>query len=155
VKFLADAMLGSLARWLRILGYDTELAADKSDTAILGQAAKERRILLTRDRELYGRALGKKMRAFLITSPYVNDQLGKTISEFSLKLSGFPSRTLCPVCNGRLGEKGRKGMEGKVPKDVYERDRTFWLCSNCGKSYWRGSHWGRIRKKVSELAGKR
>ncbi len=151
MRFLADAMLGSLARWLRILGYDTELAGEKTDTAVLQQAAKEKRILLTRDRELYGRALGKKMAALLVTGPHVDGQLRKTISEFSLELSGFPSRTLCPVCNGGLEEKTREEMKGKIPEDVCLRDDVFWLCGKCGKSYWRGSHWGRIQKKVAEL----
>lgn len=154
MRFLADAMLGSLARWLRILGYDTELVTDKSDTAVLAIAAKEKRILLTRDKELYGRASLKKTRAFLVKSPYVSEQLEGTVHEFSLELSGFPSRTLCPVCNGRLDEKTKEEMKGKIPEDVYLRDDVFWLCGKCGKSYWRGSHWGRIKKKIDGLAGK-
>jgi uncharacterized protein with PIN domain len=133
IKFFCDAMLGKLGRWLRILGYDT-LVADKctSDTTILLICRIDNRYLLTRDKELgrYG---------VYIDSQNLAEQLSQVFSLFNLKIKS----PRCPLCNSEL-----------VPAEHPLGFKNTFQCLLCGKYYWRGSHWKRIMKTISETYNK-
>ncbi|MDI3502447.1 MAG: uncharacterized protein PWR13_803 [Archaeoglobi archaeon] len=128
-KFVADEMLGKLARWMRIFGCD--VSEVRGDDELL-EEAKKGRILLTRDRELYRRALLMKLDAYLLSSDELEEQLFEVFSNFNLR-TDEPER--CTVCNGLLEE-----VEG-------ER----WRCRECGKEYWIGSHWKGIEERRRRL----
>ncbi len=133
-RFIADEMLGRLARYLRILGYDTEYARDTDDEAIRARADSERRILLTRDRELARRTPG----AILLRSPRLAEQLAEVRRR--LPRIGFAPRfDRCTVCNGEL-----------APAEGEERG-SIYACRRCGQRYWEGSHTRRIREFLGHL----
>ncbi len=128
MKFLCDFMLSRLGRWLRILGYDTKIATGKDDDKLLEELAElEGRVLLTKD---------KNVKGFLIRSDELLDQLVEVFSRFGLE-PGFPEKSRCSVCNGEL-----------------ERILDKWRCKQCGKVYWEGSHWLRIKETVELLKKK-
>ncbi len=151
-RFLADAMLGSLARWLRMLGYDTLYAGSLSDYSILEMLGRDDgRILLTRDRGLCRRALNKGYRCILLREFSVEDDLYILARKLKLELRVDPSRSRCPVCNAPLREARREEVEGKVPPSILRLHDKFWICTGCGKVYWRGGHWRGIEEVLKRV----
>jgi len=145
MKFVADIMLGRLARWMRLLGFDV-LYPDTSDDKELLNFADER-IILTRDKDL-----GKKKNVLLIKSVNVNEQLNQVINELNLKISRPLSR--CSVCNQILAEVEKSSVKALVPERIYNNHDTFWRCPDCNRIYWKGSHYDKIMDTVSRLKSK-
>ena len=145
-RFLADEMLGTLARWLRMMGYDTEYGRGLLDGELLELASVEDRVLLTRDRQLAERA---GSRALLIISVVLDEQLEQVVSAFGLRADRPMTR--CTVCNAGLEAAGADAVAGKVPERVLELRHEFFVCPRCGKIYWRGTHWDRIEKTMERL----
>jgi uncharacterized protein with PIN domain len=145
-KFVADAMLGSLARKLRAFGFDTSYFKEGKDSDLLELASNDRRVILTSDRALAQMANRRGVRALLV--------VGKTDSQriSSVKTGavteGFrlvPGVSRCSVCNGPLVKKARSDVDGEVPPSVQRRHRDFYTCVDCGRFYWRGAHWKKLR----------
>ena len=149
-SFLVDGMLGSLNRWLRICGYETEFSGDASDEEILERGRERGLILLTRDRMLFREAGRSGVDAFLVGGGSDEERLASVAREYCLVLDPVMAR--CTICGGRLEEAPRDEIAGEVPRDSLEAYDEFWRCSGCGKVYWRGSHWMKIVKKVSEAS---
>jgi uncharacterized protein with PIN domain len=148
-RFLCDHMLGSLARWLRFLGYDTLYPEAMDDTAVLRVAREDGRILLTRDKELASRA-GPSGR--LVRSEVLDEQLADIRDAFGLDLSGEGLLSRCSLCNAVLAEIDRSGAEkAGLPAAIAKRHGRFWHCPGCCKLYWPGSHYERIMDKIGEL----
>lgn len=145
-RYLADVMLGRLARWLRALGYDTRYEPALDDAALAELARREDRILLTRDVELTRR---RKLRAFLIHDDKVMQQLRQVMAAFGLNTT--TAFTRCIECNAELVAIGREDAASLVPPYVFKTQAQFRQCPRCGKVYWRGSHWMRMQNVVREL----
>jgi uncharacterized protein with PIN domain len=145
MRIYADAMLSRMGRWLRMLGFDTEIAdVEMSDENVIKAAGK--RTLITRDKLLYQRAKSRGLSAYYIHSRSAREQLHEFFSMAGVE-TRFPENTRCSLCNGQLTLVGRG--ETDAPKNV--RSERFWKCDECGKSYWQGSHWDKISKIAEEL----
>ncbi len=142
-------MLGSLARWLRIGGYDTEYVKDTPDDSLLDQAERQGRILVTRDEVLAERARKRGIRYILLESGSDEGALVRIASELGITYD--PTSSRCPKCNGVLKSIPKAEVEGKIPEGTYRVVDEYWRCEVCGSFYWRGSHWLRI---VETLGGK-
>jgi len=151
-KFLADGMLGDLARWLRMLGYDVKYEAEMSDEELLAEAARSGRILLTGDVELYRRASRKALKVFLAEVGDRNSALRRLNQRFGVRLTLNPKLSRCPLCNTPLTPVGRREVSAMVPPAVLRRKRRFWVCRGCGKVYWRGSHWDKIKEVLRKVS---
>ena len=149
-SFLVDGMLGSLNRWLRICGYETEFSGDSSDQELLERGRKRGLILLTKDRTLFREAQRSGLDALLVEGSSDEERLASVAREYALALDPMMAR--CTICSGRLKEASRDEIVGEVPQKSLEAYDEFWRCSGCGKVYWRGSHWERIVEKVSEAS---
>lgn len=145
-RLLLDVMLGKLATYLRMCGYDAAYALDdgvEDDDAVLDLAASESRMLLTRDRQLAGRAT----ESVLLTEREVEAQLRELRSNgFSLSLDDEP--TYCGRCNGRVVavEDERDTRPEYVPDDG-----PVWRCRDCGQFFWMGSHWEDVKTRLNGL----
>ncbi len=157
IKFIADRMLGRLTAWLRLLGYDT-LSANElrkvEDDLLLAIAEKEERVIVSRDRELVRKAQRKGISAILIHSDDVFKQLKEMHSHINLNLEAKMDR--CTMCNHPIRIVRPEEMEVVRSKeyvfpDLFERNTEFWICDNCKRVYWEGSHWNNIQKRVAEL----
>lgn len=148
MRFVCDHMLGTLARWLRLLGFDVLYPGPIPDGEIRDIAMKEQRTILTRDKEL---ASTKKVPALYVASDDLEEQLLFTISELELEVTDPMSR--CSICNSPVDKVEKPAVEGEVPDGVFERQQDFWYCPECKKYYWKGSHWERITKTIQKLAG--
>lgn len=145
-RFAVDVMLGSLARWLRIMGYDAAYQRDKDDSEILEGARREGRIVLTRDKELAWR-MGDD--GIYVESDDPMEQLDQVSEAFGLSLD--ESHTRCTVCNGELEAVDPSEIDSSVPPGALESNDEFYRCLRCGKVYWRGSHWTNIRERIASI----
>jgi len=143
-KFIVDHMLGSLARWLRMMGYDTVYDKSLEDADIAEVARVEGRSILTRDKELSTRP-----GAFLLEDIDLEAQLKAIATKFGLKFHEELIR--CSTCNGELVDLPKEQAKGKVPEGAHAANEKFWKCSKCDKIYWKGSHWLGINERLKKL----
>jgi uncharacterized protein with PIN domain len=149
-RFIADAMLGRLARWLRVLGYDTAYQAHIADTDLAQQAIQEQRILLTRDRALLRAWRLENVCLVQDTMPLV--QLRQVVRQFELPWNeGLFSR--CMLCNNPLEPVSRQDVSNCVPLYVLQHQRCFVRCPTCGRIYWEGSHVARMCQQLQHVLG--
>lgn len=159
MRFLTDGMLGKLTRWLRLAGQDVvyvgelEIPGVEQDEYLVKRAKTERRVLLTKDVELYRRASREGIRSLLIRGSTVASQLREITLECGSRIEINQKKSRCPVCNGKLEKRGVREVRDFLPPGVTRGRRTFWLCSGCGKLYWKGKHWENIQKTAEELRG--
>ena len=146
MKFLADVMLGRLATWLRLLGYDTAYQHDATDAELARRARIEQRILLTRDVELTRR---RGVRAVLLESEQVEDQIRQVFHVLNLTAQEAFSR--CTECNSLSEEVSEDSARGLVPPYVFHTQERFRRCPRCARVYWRGTHWARIVAQMQDL----
>ena len=139
-KLVVDGMLGRLARWLRIMGFDTLYDAEWDDFELVRVARDEDRVLLTRDRQL---AMRRGARSLLIEHEVLADQLKQVMSALRLRVDRPFSR--CSVCNQPLADVTKDQVRGRVPPYVFKAFDRFRICTGCERIYWRGSHWERMR----------
>jgi len=151
VKFLADGMLGKLTRWLRMLGHDVVYSVQFSDDELLELAKKEVRTLLTKDFELYKRAIGRGLDAFYVEGKSETDQLAEVAKRYGLQLSIDMNKSNCPLCNAPLQTALKDELMSKIEKNTYKFYDKFWRCSNCAQIYWQGAHWKQITKTLTQL----
>ncbi len=137
-------MLGSLAKWLRVLGYDTLFFNFAEDNFLKQLAEKEKRILLTKDRELALRCEN----AFLVKGEGIKEELSFVCKAFSLKKQKIPR---CSVCNGELVFAEREEVEPSVPPYVFQTQKEFLKCQKCKRVYWEGTHAKRIENFLKEV----
>lgn len=147
MKFLADNMLGRLATWLRLLGYDTLYLPQVDDPELARLAHADDRVLLTRDVELTRR---RGVKHLLIQSDKVNEQVEQVFRAFNLSVRAAFSR--CAECNQRLESVSKESVKDDVPPYVFSTQDRFRRCADCGRVYWRGTHWARMIARIEDLA---
>jgi len=150
VKFIADGMLGKLTRWLRMLGQDVKYSNKLDDAALLYIAKKERRVLLTRDLELYQRAIAKGIDAFYVEGKTEAERLSTLARRFNTPVVIDLKNSRCPLCNTKLRSARKEELADKVEKNTFTYYNDFWKCPKCGQIYWQGAHWERIRATLEE-----
>jgi uncharacterized protein len=144
-RFVADVHLGRLARYLRLLGFDTVYRNDWSDAALVECAVGEHRIVLTRDRGLLKRRAVDH--GYLIRGTDPRAQLDDVIERFDLHGSLQPF-TRCPACNGVVRRVSKADIAGRLPPRTARYYEEFWRCPDCGRVYWKGGHYRSLRALV-------
>ncbi|MBM3310605.1 MAG: hypothetical protein FJY80_03755 [Candidatus Aminicenantes bacterium] len=150
MKFVVDVMLGKLAKWLRILGFDAAFSPRAEDDDLLALARREGRTLLTRDRALLGRARG--VASLLIESETWEDQVRQVIARYGLREAVRP-HSRCLECNAALAPLPKEDAAPLVPAFVLETSASFARCPSCGRVYWPGTHFEAMRAKMDLLLG--
>jgi len=147
-KFLADGMLGRLARWLRLLGYDTVFQTNRSKEKLVQLAIEENRVFLTRDRKFTQREW--PFSVVYVFSENPGEQLKQVVVE--MKLDPLSRRfSLCSLCNVPVQNVERERIVDSVPRDVWKREKSFWECPRCRRIYWKGGHWRRMEERLAVL----
>ncbi len=148
-------MLGSLARKLRAVGFDTSYFKSGPDSVLLALAADEGRVILTADRTLVKMAQRRGLPAMLVSGRSDAARLKSVVEESKgLGLRLVRGGSLCSLCNGALKSVARSDLRGKVPDQVLSRHRVFYECTLCGKVYWKGGHWKKLRSLAARLREK-
>ena len=149
-RFLVDVNVGRLAKWLRVLGYDSRFVPDVDDGELVRVAREQSRTIVTRGRYIMQRRVvaSGEVKAVLIASDDFRVQMQQLIEALGLASQGLFSR--CIECNELLASVSAQEAKDRVPTFVFRTQQRFDECPKCGKLYWRGTHWRNMR---NELAG--
>jgi hypothetical protein len=150
VKFIADAMLGKLSKWLRILGVDTLYYRKQGIDTLLFLAIKENRHILTRKTSLNDRD-DLKDRLFFIKDNNSMNQLKEVIEHYNLQINPDNIFTRCLICNQKLKGISPELAQGMVPDYVAGTEKSFSICPQCKRIFWKGTHFENIQQKIKKL----
>jgi uncharacterized protein with PIN domain len=139
-KFVADVMLGRLARFMRFAGYDVEYDRNAKDDDLFRRSRY--RILLTRDRELATRSAKRKV--YFVQTTGAENQLEEIRKKFPLQ----DTSPRCLLCNDPIGKVKRETIRHLVPPFVFKSQSDFFRCKQCGKIYWKGTHFERLSRVI-------
>ena len=145
--------MGKLAKWLRMMGYDSVFFDGDDDSHMVAQAMAEGRVILTRDTEIMKRRLitSGRLKAVLIDSEEPEQQIRQLLDTLDLKRQ-FRPFTLCLECNQPLVERSREEVKDRVPPYVYKTKSQYMECPACRRIYWRGTHWEAMTRKLEKMA---
>jgi uncharacterized protein len=149
--FFVDAMLGNIARKLRLLGYDSQYFSDIDDEKLIDSARKEKRIVISKDEELIKRTQKLGIRSIHITKEEEIEQFFEIINSVNLKriqINGNIAR--CPKCNSLTESVDKEKIKERIPQGVLKSNDEFWRCKYCNQVYWEGTH----IKNLQEFVGK-
>jgi len=149
--FFVDAMLGNIARKLRLLGYDSQYFSDIDDEKLIDSARKEKRIIISKDEELIKKAQKLGMRTIHITKEEEVEEFLEIINSVNLKriqINGNIAR--CPNCNSLTESVDKEIIKERIPQGVLKLNDKFWICKYCNQIYWEGTH----IKNLQEFVGK-
>ena len=147
-KFVADAMLGRLARWLRMMGCDVYYNSSGEDSKLLAIALAESRILLTRDVRLAQRAAKA---GYFVKNEGTSAQVAEIIEKFGIEPTLYGD--ICPVCNGEIIPVAKESVRTDIPRYTYFTHEEFRRCNSCGKIFWEGTHRGLAEKDLGRILG--
>jgi len=151
LKFIVDHNVAKLARWLRMMGYDTIVFDQPDDWQMIRTALAENRIVITKDTGVMKRRVitSGKLRALLITDDDPEKQIQQVIATF--QLNNHKSLSLCLECNVPLVRVKREEIKDRVPLYVYQTKSQFVECPVCHRVYWQGTHWEAMMQTLSIL----
>jgi len=153
IKFIADNNAGKLARWLRMIGYDTLLFKEKDDGKMIEIALKEGRVILTKDTQIIRRRLvtDGKLKAIFIEHDDPKIQLQQIVKTLNLNYH-FRPFSLCLDCNQTLIPRSKDEVQSLVPSYVFKTQEQYMECPSCHRIYWQGTHWQAMVKELENLA---
>jgi uncharacterized protein with PIN domain len=151
-KFVLDVHLGRLAVYLRMLGFDARYQSCLTDEALAEISASEHRILLTRDRGLLKRS--QVTHGYWLRETDSRRQIAEVLLRFDLARAIRPF-TRCMACNTVLTDVRKDSVLDMIPKRAAELHEKFRRCLDCGRVYWKGSHYRRMESWIHELAPER
>jgi len=154
VKFIADNNVGKLARWLRLIGYDTLLFREKDDGQMIKTALSEGRVILTKDTQFMKRRLvtNGKLKTILIKQDDPKLQMQEVVKTMNLNYH-FKPFSLCLECNQVLIARGKEEVKNLVPAHVFETQTQYTECPACHRIYWQGTHWQAMVNRLQDLQG--
>ena len=153
MTFVADCMLGRLAKWLKILGFDVLYFPKAEDRDLVAVAKREERILLTRDTGLIERTAKRPNRLFVRSDDW-EEQVVQVLDEYGLWDEVRPN-TRCIACNLPLKPLSREHARNLVTPYVRERGASFAVCPGCDRVFWQGTHFGDMERKIAKLLDRR
>ena len=146
--FAADRTLGKLAKWLRILGFDTTFESGRANSRFYERLERER-VLLTRTVANRNRFAGHRM--VFIVSDHVRDQLSQVVGELAITRRDIHLFSICLHCNSAIVKVEKADVYGQVPDYTWQNHDEFNRCRRCDRIYWAGSHVERSRQIVEKL----
>jgi uncharacterized protein len=147
-RFVADAHLGRLAGYLRMLGFDTWYRRDSADEELAAISAGEERILLTRDSGLLKRNI--VTRGYFVQTTDPARQVVEVLQRFDLVSKIQPFRR-CIHCNAVLQPARKEEVLDRLLPETRQYYEEFFLCPNCGRIYWKGSHYRRMQRFIESV----
>jgi uncharacterized protein with PIN domain len=152
ITFIVDSNAGKLARWLRMMGYDTLFFNDIEDGRLVDMAMKEGRVVVTRDTQIAKRrvAANGSLRVILTRDDDSRKQLLQVMKELNLDCRERQF-TRCLECNRRLVPRSKEDVEDIVPPYVFLTQAQYMQCPSCSRVYWQGTHWQRMKRALEEI----
>ncbi len=152
LKFIVDNNVGKLAKWLRIMGYDTLFFDGSDDSGMIATALAEGRVILTRDTQIMRRRVitNGQLKAILIKGDDPEPQMYQVINTLNLDCQ-FRPFAICLECNQPLLERSKQQVKDLVPPYVFQTQSQYMECPACHRIYWRGTHWQAMTKKLESF----
>jgi len=149
-RFIIDHNVGTLVRWLRMMGFDSIFFTGENDSEMVNRAISENRIILTRDTGIAQRRLVKTglVKLLLLTDENPMRQIETVVQELALKKLMQPF-SRCIECNSLLEERNAQEVQNRVPPYVFKTQAYYRECPGCHRIYWRGTHWEAMIKKMA------
>ncbi len=153
LRFIADANVGKLAKWLRMVGFDTELFNGRDDSDMIAKALREGRVLLTRDTGVMARRviINGDIKGIFINTDRLTDQIQQVIDTLHLDKKQFKPLTRCLECNETLVPVDKADIKNRVPPYVFKTQKQFVECPICHRVYWKGTHWQAMRRRIENV----
>lgn len=145
--FAVDKMLGTLAKWLRILGYDTFYHHHITNAKLLKIARKDKRIIITKSR--YFHKIYTKVPIIFVHQDKLKLQMRELHSELNLTDQALFTR--CVICNTLTKSIDKHTIKNLVPPYIYKTHNAFYHCIICGKVYWQGTHYEQAKEFFKEI----
>jgi uncharacterized protein with PIN domain len=151
-KFIVDCNVGKLAKWLRLMGYDTQFFNGSDDSQLVTIAQAEGRVILSRDTQIMKRRVitSGQLKAVLIHSDEPELQIRQVIEALDLDCQ-FRPFNICLECNQVLVERNKEEVKDLVPPYVFQTQSQFMECPACHRIYWRGTHWQAMTKMLKKF----
>ncbi len=151
MKFIVDNNAGKLAKWLRLIGYDTLFFDGSDDSQMVATALAEGRVILTRDTQIMRRRMvtNGRLKAILIKSDEPEQQMRQVVETLNLDCQ-FRPFAICLECNQLLEERSKQQVQDLVPPYVFQTQSQYVECPACHRIYWRGTHWQAMTKKLEK-----
>ncbi len=153
MTFVADCMLGKLAKWLKILGFDVLFFSKAADRDLVDLSRRENRVLLTRDTGLIEKKAKRPNRLFVRSDDW-EDQVVQVLDDLGLWGDVRPN-TRCIECNLPLKTLTRERARNLVTPYVCEHASSFAICPGCNRVFWQGTHYGDMERKIERLLERR
>ena len=152
MKFIVDNNVGKLAKWLRMMGYDTLFFDEEDDWQMIITALNEGRVILTRDTQIMRRGVitSGRLKAILIQSDEPEQQMRQVVEALNLDCQ-FRPFAICLECNQPLVERSKQQVEGRVPPYVFQTQNQYVECPACHRIFWKGTHWQAMTKKLEKF----
>ena len=147
IRFVAERTLGKLAKWLRILGFDTIYGTNVAGEKLIDTVRD--RILLTRTKRIRNMNIAKE--CIFITSNHPFEQLREVVLTMGIEEEDIRLFSRCIQCNASIRSIEKNAVRGKVPDYIWETQDEFHTCSHCQKIYWSGSHVQRSRDILQKI----
>lgn len=152
MMFLVDAMLGNIAKKLRLFGYDSMYFSDIDDSQLIEKAKTENRIIISRDHLLTDVAKKNGASAIYLSKENEIDQFLEILDKTHLELNEISGeKARCTKCNSTTSPINKSEIGDKIPEGVLEFNDKFWKCDNCNQVYWEGTHIKNLQKFVQKL----
>ena len=152
LKFIVDNNVGKLAKWLRIMGYDTLFFNGSNDSGLVATALNEERVILTRDTQIMRRRVvtSGRLKVVLIKSEEPERQMRQVMKALNLDCQ-FGLFTICLECNQPLVERSKQQVQDLVPPYVFQTQSQYMECPTCHRIYWKGTHWRAMTRRLKKL----
>jgi uncharacterized protein with PIN domain len=148
MKFIATKELGRLAKWMRILGFDTEYFKEDNYSKLKIIALRDQRVILTKNTKL---SKPRGIKLVRIKSDLLNQQLSEILKELEIKPDKNLMFSRCTICNVALESVDKDKIKHKVPEFVFNAQQDFVVCPVCQRVYWAGTHWGNVTEVLEEI----
>lgn len=151
-KFIVDANVGKLVKWLRMMGFDTVFFDEPDDGRMVKIALAQGRTVITRDSEFIKRRAitSGRVKAILVAGDCSENQMLTVLRKLDLAGKEHPF-TRCLECNTDLQGLDKSEAEKAVPSRVSEIHDQYMVCPACHRIYWRGTHWKAMANKLHEF----
>jgi len=150
--FFVDAMLGNIAKKLRLLGFDSEYSSDVGDSELLEKSKNEDRLIISKDQNLIRRAEKMGISAVHISKEDEIEQFQEILQKINLnftEISGDVAR--CPKCNSTTSEIDKSEIKNEIQERILEYHDKFWRCDGCNQIYWEGTHIKNLQEFVRKI----
>jgi len=149
-SYYADSMFGKLARFLRMLGFDTKYRKEETVDEMLDLSKLEGRVVLSSSAMVNSKCKKLRIQSIKLSSTDISEQLEEVEKTLDFIIPFPPKKFRCSLCNGNLTSVNKSSILDRIPEGTSKTYEEFWECESCSQIFWLGSHWEDIKRILQE-----